>query len=805
MVANGSDNEQVELLSFAELCDVLGHRDDEFVSVCQKPVVDQRFCTSVLAVDDAAGFAELLSRTDHPEDRRCVWFAPNPTRGPAPHQAGRGTERDVTRWAATLLDLDVKQGAFDDIDEIEKFVDSISEKIGTRPSVDIFSGNGVQPLWVIEDGELDTDEKFDRAYRLSRRFGRLAATVAWREFGKSIDNVSDLCRVTRVPGSFNWKSEYDPKPVGAMRDSGGPLTVDQIEEVLDEWGPELAPELPSDTPARGVVVSAPDDWRYAGQTCNYVAEMVRRWNQESDRPQSGRHQWAMNRCVRLACAHRLGCITEDGLATALEYLEASLEHWCQVVGKPRGLSPNEVRDAYDWAQRTVATFDEERVQAELGNHPHPRGQRFTGDGEKTDSQERSWQHAGTGHEDFWGRTEVLRHVHTFARARMMAPWGVLGALMVRVVTTVPPRVQIPGFVGERASLNLYVGLVGGSGEGKGRTEGTARVAVTMAPIYKTGPGSGEGINHLFARYDKDAPDNTEFHRDAVWFSVPEVDTLGKLGDRNGSTLLEKLRMAWSGENLTNAWVDKLKHLVIPDHSYRLCMTVGVQPERAGVLLDNADAGTPQRFVWLPMQDPDAPDTEPPEPAPLDRKDIATGWNPLGVTEVAFPQHVEKQVRDNRRKVLRGHGNADNKHLMLCRIKVAAALALLHGHREVSDEMWELSAVVMEVSQATRAGVEQSLAKRIEQRNQARGKAEGLRAVEVDNAREDAAVKRVAQGIVRRLQAKGGRAPRSEVRPAARDRLYYDEAIERLVSSGAVKEVSGERGVDLVLTEGRGSA
>ena len=36
--------------------------------------------------------------------------------------------------------------------------------------------------------------------------------------------------------------------------------------------------------------------------------MIRGWN--SDLPESGRHQWLLSQSVRLACAVRLGCITE---------------------------------------------------------------------------------------------------------------------------------------------------------------------------------------------------------------------------------------------------------------------------------------------------------------------------------------------------------------------------------------------------------------------------------------------------------------------------------------------------------------
>ena len=148
--------------------------------------------------------------------------------------------------------------------------------------------------------------------------------------------------------------------------------------------------------------------------------------------------------------------------------------------------------------------------------------------------------------------------------------------------------------------------------------------------------------------------------------------------------------------------------MIPEHSYRLCLTVGIQPARASILLDAHDAGTPQRFIWLPITDPDFPDVEPPEPEPLDRTSIGSGWEPMGVTEIQLPPEAEQFVRDNRRKVVRGNGS-DNKHLTLCRIKVAVALALLHGHRNVTSEFWEMSEEVMKVSEATLAGVRQVLA------------------------------------------------------------------------------------------------
>jgi len=63
---------------------------------------------------------------------------------------------------------------------------------------------------------------------------------------------------------------------------------------------------------RGKVVSPADTWKFGRNTCAYVAAMVRSWGRPSDVPKAGRHQWAMTRCVRLAAAHRHGCITQHG-------------------------------------------------------------------------------------------------------------------------------------------------------------------------------------------------------------------------------------------------------------------------------------------------------------------------------------------------------------------------------------------------------------------------------------------------------------------------------------------------------------
>jgi hypothetical protein len=587
-------------------------------------------------------------------------------------------------------------------------------------------------------------------------------------------------------------------PVTARLDTGGPLEggMDAVEEFLDEW---QTPEIESDLPVSGEVVSPPQDWQFGLSTCRYVEVMIESWAKESDKPKGGRHPWAMNRAVRLACAQRLGCLTEDGLKAAKEHLGQSLAHWCAVTTPVRTLHPDEVGSAYRWALDKVATFDDQRTRKELGNHIHPV----------------SWQQGGG--EDpyawFWELTPTLRHIRDSAYARLVGPWAVLGVEMARVVAKVPPTVQLPPWVCGHASLNLFIALVGLSGEGKGGPEKTARDAFRLGPVYTTGIGSGQGINHLFAHYDGKLK-TTVMDRWSVYFSVPEIDTIGSERGRTGSNLLPQMRKAWDGAELTFGYADRTKSIVVGEHTYRLVAVVGVQPGRAKTLLEDVDAGTPQRYLWLPALAPGTPMEDVQAPEPIDLSAITEGW-PQPQTNLAeqllaaqegrpdrhvfvLPEAARELIRTNRKRKVRGEATdpALDGHLGLCRMKAATALALLHGERDdTKGQFWDMSQVLMAKSQATRASVEAHLAEQKLADAKAQGWAQGVREVVAEEVHDDAAIKRVAQGIVRFLNKHGGNGTYGEVRRegcAGRDRKkYFDAALDRLVEAGSIIVVDDE--------------
>lgn len=337
-------------VSFAELLELLGH--DTFTAIGVKPVGGD-FVAMVTDTTDAAGMAAIAD-TD-------VWFGICPVEGPARRGRGRGKAEQVTALPALWADIDVKPGACTDPTQAVEVIDAISEAIGSRPTVMIFSGHGFQPLWTIDDPDNasfdGSTSKRERAARLLRRWGHLVQLIG-RQRGAALDSVFDLPRILRVPGTANHKGE--PVGVVAHHDHGRPLTFDEIDERLDEY------DIPD--PADDGVLDDPVDvdTTWAAETCGYVAAMISRW--ATDTP-AARHPWLMSQAVRLTAARRLGCITEIKHQDGVRVLTARMHHLC-AQGDVRPVARNEIDDAFSWAKARVAFMTEEKARRELGDHDH---------------------------------------------------------------------------------------------------------------------------------------------------------------------------------------------------------------------------------------------------------------------------------------------------------------------------------------------------------------------------------------------------------------------------------------------------
>lgn len=402
-------------------------------------------------------------------------------------------------------------------------------------------------------------------------------------------------------------------------------------------------------------------------------------------------------------------------------------------------------------------------------------------------------------EEFWHARPILTHLRDFARARTVAPWAVLGCALARVICATPPNIVLPPITGGPASLNLFVGLVGRSGSGKGSAERVAAEALDVGHIETRTTGSGEGTVHAYVKRTKDG---LEQHTTAVLFTVPEVDTLGALGARNGSTLMPLLRSAYSGEQLGFQYADPTKSLLVAPHKYRLCLIVGIQPGRAGVLLDDADGGTPQRFSWLIATDPGAPDVTPKPPAPrvwrfwAYESNMAGGFHAMEVCATA-----RDLIINERKTVLRGGGaDALDGHRLLTRLKIAAGLALLDERLDVNEEDWQLAGIVSTKSDATRGSVVAEAQARAKEANAAKALAEGERASIVGDKVEEDAVKKLVRNIKNQLAQRDGSDLKSAVRRRVKSTLrqHFDDAVTVLVMAGDVVESEDDRGPVLKL-------
>lgn len=128
-----------------------------------------------------------------------VYFTPNFFKG------GR-KEENLTYINAVFADLDVaKEGEGMSKEEIQTKKDYIKEELtyycDTPPSFIIDTKNGLQPIWLVRDGEVTTESK--RKFKAIIQ-GIIQLTVRW---GSKGDQVKDFSRVLRLPNFYHMKSD----------------------------------------------------------------------------------------------------------------------------------------------------------------------------------------------------------------------------------------------------------------------------------------------------------------------------------------------------------------------------------------------------------------------------------------------------------------------------------------------------------------------------------------------------------------------------------------------------------------------
>ncbi len=347
-------------LDFADLLDLLGYQPSEFVSLLYWDIHGIPHAAVGSPADAIVAAAAL------PNDVN-LFYGVNPVRGPARAGQGRGKEPDITRLAALVADLDFKAGGCGSRAVALAIIAELENILGTRASILVNSGGGLHIYWLVDDGRI-VDLASARA--LLKRFGRLVALVADR-YNATADAVFDLPRVLRVPGSHNNKDRTAPILVTAQLLAGGPLTVAEIADRLDEYG---IVERPDDRAVTGAEISPPAGWTFARRTCLYVAAIIARW--PTDRPNGGRNPYVYSRFIRLFCARRLGCISEADYQWARQALADLLAELVSTIQPRRAVKRFEIPDMVKHGVARVAAKTDEQASAELRSHGHLGWQTF---------------------------------------------------------------------------------------------------------------------------------------------------------------------------------------------------------------------------------------------------------------------------------------------------------------------------------------------------------------------------------------------------------------------------------------------
>lgn len=748
---------------FARLLGALGIAPDERISVCHKFPADDRPTATLGTAHDAPARAErYIGRAD-------VWFGLCPIRADVTLSPGqRGTAAQIARIPALWCDLDAKPApaGMGSTAGCIGVAAEISKTLRAGPAAMVASGTGgLHVYWRLARYP---EVEHPRAVGLLRRFGILVQVVA-RAAGGGADNVFDPARILRVPGTTNLKPGGGPVTATFPADNGAEpdeLTLDDLEDALNVAGIPAAPVAEETDPV------AERDWPAGAATCGYVQAMVSGW--ATDVPRTGRHQWLLAQATRLAAAARLGCITPNDRRAAETTLAARFATICATVGEPRQVPATEVPAALLFGVATIESKPLDAVHAELGNH-------HSNDQPADDHPTR------TVEDQLFGATKTLSLIRQAAHARLVTPWAVLGAVLARVVAEVPPHIVLPPIVGSDGSLNLAVGLVADSGGGKSGADGCADdlLRIRDRRAQNIGPGSGEGVMMAFLEWDKDQKTNRLKQDPLALLTADEIGQIGAVQGRSAqATFGPTMRSMLTGGKASTSAVEEQRRRYLAANSYRLCTIAGIQPQLSSILLDDTDAGTPQRWLWLPADDPhwDAPETDWPGAIEWQLPTWPRGDRYDGMVRLQVPGHVADEIRATRCRRLRGEGDPLDGHRLFTQEKVAAALALLHGETAITDQWWDLAATIMNVSDVTRGRCVKALQDRAVAESRARGRLDAARETGARAARNGAA-ERYARLVYQELARPNGCSKHGHTNDEGHTRVCLTSALRRHRNKG----------------------
>jgi hypothetical protein len=395
---------------------------------------------------------------------------------------------------------------------------------------------------------------------------------------------------------------------------------------------------------------------------------------------------------------------------------------------------------------------------------------------------------------FWKESESLQAIYNAAIGAMCSPWAVLAHCVAKALSIVPPHVTLPPIIGSKGSLNLCLGIVAKSGGGKDAAAGVADQLFAgrdhTVPVRNLG--SGEGLIEAYRKPKDPETGEPGGQYPAIQFLADEIDTVGALRARTGSTLMPYLRSSFNAAVL-GATTKASGGFHLGKHSYRLTLVMSIQPARAGWLLDDQAGGTPQRFMFFPGRDPRI------------TADAATDFGPPALhlppidawtypQELTVPSTVWMVVRDNREAQNRDDDPLDtlDGHALFTREKFAYGLTVLDGRTKMTARDWDMASLASRVSDSMRdwMALETQMAKRVEAEDH--GRLQGVAAMgrqDELSAQTAARIERYANRMVRYLGEDSTRPmARNDLlkRFKAEERLYFDQTLKALTNVGSIE-------------------
>ncbi len=315
--------------------------------------------------------------------------------------------------------------------------------------------------------------------------------------------------------------------------------------------------------------------------------------------------------------------------------------------------------------------------------------------------------------DWWETRELLEHIRDAAWSRLLSPDAVLVAILARCAAATPPAFRLPAITGAESSVSLYGVLSGPPGTGKSSAVGTASklFPFTDPRVVEAGQlGSGEGLIEVYLDLEEvdDGAGGTKKvktqTKSGAFVTLDEGTALTEMGmQRRGTTILSVLRSMWTGGTVGQANAAAETRRKLEAGRYNLGFLMGLQPNKAGDLLADDAAGTPQRFVWCSSVDPNIPDTPVVFPGPLTWRAPSLGGSKTS-SDLTIADPIRAEIRGAALGRARGEilVEALDAHGDLVRLKTAALLAILEGRLEVTVDDWELATEAARISRNVRS-------------------------------------------------------------------------------------------------------